>query len=155
MAHGYRVEAPTRMEAYSQLQLMIHEEAMARASIASMAQDLRIKRARLGVADSTQTSGTLYEVTDTNGHKYRGRLITSGTTATFVEDSTHFRVTVECPVESFRDAQRDRRICSALRAKYIERSMKESRVQRRRQAEEYLPKSAWGPCYQRLSLIHI
>ena len=138
MAHGYKVEAPTRMEAHSKLQLKIHEEAMARGSIASMDQDLRIKRAKLGQVDRTQISGTLYEVTDNNGQKYRGRLITSGTTATFEEDSTHFRVTVQYPVESFRAAQRDRRICSALRAKYIERSMKDSCEERRRNAEEQI-----------------
>ena len=54
MAHVYRPEAPTRMEAYPQLQLQIHEEAMARASIACMVQELRIKRAKVGEAYSTQ-----------------------------------------------------------------------------------------------------
>ena len=142
MAHGYKVEAPTRMEAHSQLRLKILEEAMARESITSMDQELRIKRAKLGEADRTQKSGAFYEVTANNGQKYRGRLVISGTTATFEEDSTHFRVTVQYPVDSFRVAQRDRRICAALRAKYIERSMKESRVERRRKAEEHLPKSA-------------
>ena len=73
MAHGYRVEAPTRMEAHSQLQLKIHEEAMARGSIASMDQELRIKRAKLGEADKTQKSDSFHSVAQ-GGQEYRGRL---------------------------------------------------------------------------------
>ena len=92
----------------------------------------------LGEADRTQTSGTLYEVTDTNEHKYRGRFVTSITTATFEEDSTHFRATVQYPVESFRVAQSAGRICAVLRSKYIERSMKDSCEERRRNAEEQI-----------------
>ena len=111
MAHVYRPEAPTRMEAYPQMQLQIHKEAMARASIASMDQELRIKRANVGEADSTQRYGSLYEVTDPNGQKYR---------------STYFRVTLQYPLVSFRVAQLGCRICAALRAQYIERSMNDS-----------------------------
>ena len=70
------------------------------------------------------------------------RLFVSGTTATFEEDSTHFRVTVPSSAENFRSGQRDRSICSALRAEHIKRSLKETRAQRRKQAEEQLPKSA-------------
>ena len=142
MAHGYKVEAPTRTEAHSKLCLMMQEEAMARGAIATMDQDLRIKRAKLGESDRTQKSGTTYEVTASNGQKYRGRLVISGTSATFEEDCTNFRVTVPNADESFRSVRRDRRICAALKAKYIERSMKESRVERRKRAEEQLPKNA-------------
>ena len=142
MAHGYKVEAPTRMEAHSQLQLKIHEEDIARGSIAALDKEMRIKRAKLGEADRAQKTGAFYEVIANNGQKYKGRLVISDTTATFEEDSTHFRVTVPNAADSFRSGQRDRRICAALRAKYIERSMKESKMERRRKAEEHLPKSA-------------
>ena len=50
----------------------------------------------------------------------------------------HFRATVQYPVESFRVAQSARRICAVLRSKYIERSMKDSCEERRRNAEEQI-----------------
>ena len=48
MVDGYKVVAPTRKEALSQVRSKIHEEVMAGFPIASMDQELRIKRAKLG-----------------------------------------------------------------------------------------------------------
>ena len=107
MAHGYRVNAPNLMEARSQLLQKIHEEAFARVSVASLDQELKIKRAKLGEADRTQTGATVYEVTAHDGQKYRGRLLMSGMTATFEEASTHFRFTDPNEVGSFRSKERE------------------------------------------------
>ena len=101
MAHGYRVNAPNLMEARSQLRRKIYEEAFARGHLASLDQELKVKRAKLGEADRTQTCGTVYEATAHDGQKCRGRLLVSDTTATFEEESTHVRVTVPNEVESF------------------------------------------------------
>ena len=77
-----------------------------------------------------------------DGQKHKGRLLVSGTTATFEEESTHFRVTVPNEVESFRIKDRDRRICAVLRDKHLMRNGIQTRADRNKHIEEQLPKSA-------------
>ena len=47
-------------------------------------------------------------------------------------------------MDSFRIKDRDRRICVALRAQHLKRNATKTRVERKKQLEEQLPKSAGG-----------
>ena len=123
MIRGYRDNAPNLRGACSQLRQNIYEEAFTRRFTKRLREEA-FKRARLGVADRIQTCGFVYEVATHDGQKFRGRLIVPGTTATFEEESTHFRVTV--PLRDRRE--RDLCICVALHAKHLKRKKQKQKL---------------------------
>ena len=143
-AQGYRVPGLNRKEARLELQKEIWAEKVAVAHCTAKDAERRRQRAKLGEADRTQTTGTIYTLTDHSGTQYKGRLCVSGTNATFVEDNTNFSATWENSQaeKGWNTKTRDNFLCARLREQRQKLSRKEYKRQQKKVREEQLPKTA-------------